>query len=141
VSDPYTPYAHRFGYILQNLLTNIIESNFDLAANLPVRVVGDADVARLGDSFKAGCDVYTITENVVVVDDDIANVNAYAEFDPEFLRHAGVLFAHLPLDFYRTADRVDSARELNQHTVAGGLNDAATVRDDRGVYKRFSERL
>ena len=106
-----------------------------------MRIVGDADAARLGDSLKARCDVDAVAENIVVVDDDVADVNADAKFDPEFRRHAGVLLGHLPLDFHRTARRIDCACELDQHAVAGGLDDAAAVAGDSGIDKRSSERL
>ena len=60
----------------------------DLAANLPMRIVGDADAARFGNSFKACCDVDPIAEDIVVVDDDVANVNTDTKLDPEFGGHA-----------------------------------------------------
>ena len=48
------------------------------AANLPVCIVGNANAARFGDSLKTRRDVDSIAENIVVVDDDVADVNADA---------------------------------------------------------------
>ena len=58
-----------------------------------MRIIGDADAARLGNSLKARGDVDSVAENIVVVDDDIADVNADPKLDPEVLRHVGVSLA------------------------------------------------
>ncbi len=73
-------------------------------------------------------DVDAVAENIVVVDDDVADMDADAEFDPLILRHGGVLLGHAALDLDRAARRVDGAGELDQHAVAGGLDDAAAMR-------------
>ena len=127
--------------ILQGLLTDIIERDVDLAANLPMGVVGDADAARLGDSLEARRDIDTIAENIVVVDDDVADMDADAEFDPEVRGHVDIALGHCALDFHRAAHRIDSAGELDQHAVAGGLDDAAAVRGDPGIDERLRSTL
>ena len=58
-----------------------------------------------------------------------------------FRRHVGIVLGHLPLDFHRTARRIDCACELDQHAVAGRLDDAAAVAGDLGIDKRLAERL
>ena len=127
------PRPHRLGDILQRLRTHIVEDNIDLAADLPLRVIGNADAARLGDPFKARRDIDAVAEDIVVVDDDVADVNADAKFDPRVLRHVGVLLGHGALDFDRATRRIDGAREFDQHAVAGGLDDAAAMRGDGGI--------
>ena len=57
-------------------------SDINLLADLPIGVVGDADAARLGNAFERERDVDAVAEDVVVVDDDVADVDADAEFDP-----------------------------------------------------------
>jgi hypothetical protein len=79
---------HRLGDILQVLLADVVERTVDLAANMPMRIVGDADTARFGNSLKARCDVDPIAEDIVVVDDDVANVNTDTKLDSEFGGHA-----------------------------------------------------
>jgi hypothetical protein len=80
--------------VLQALGTHVIEGDTDLAADLTLRVVGDANAARLRDSLKAHRDIHCITQDVVFVDDYIADVNADAELDPLILRHIDILFGH-----------------------------------------------
>ena len=87
------PGAHRFSDVFQCLKAHIIVGEIDLAADLPVCVIGDADAARLRDSFEACRDVDAIAKNIVVIDDDVADVNADTKFDPAVLRHVGVLRA------------------------------------------------
>ena len=45
-------------------------------------VVGDADPARLRDPFQPRGDVDAVAEDIVVVDDDVADMNADAEVEP-----------------------------------------------------------
>ncbi len=120
------------------MFPDVLESDIDLAANLPVGVIGNADAAWLGDSLKPRCDVDTIAKNIVVVDDDVADVNANAKFDPEFRRYADVLFSHLSLNLRRTAYGVDGTGKLDQRAIAGGIDDATAVGGDRRIDQRPS---
>ena len=72
---------HRLGDVLEFCSPDVLEGDIDLAANLPVGVVGDADAAGLSDSFKPRGNVDAVAENVVVIDDDVADMDADAEFD------------------------------------------------------------
>ena len=123
----------------EGLRPKIVPTDIDLAANLPIGIVGDADTARLGDALEPRGDVDAVAEDIVVVDDDVADVDADAKFDPLVLRHVGVLLGHAALDFDRAADGIDGAGEFHQHAVAGGLDDAAAMRSDSGINKGLSE--
>ena len=48
-------------------------------------------------------------------------------------RHVGIALAHLALDFGGAGHRIHHARELDQHAVAGDLDDAALMLGDLGV--------
>ena len=76
------PRAHRLGNVLEGLLAQVIEGDLDLAADLPIGVIGDANAARLGDAFQPRRDVDAVAEDVVAVDDDVADIDADAELDP-----------------------------------------------------------
>jgi hypothetical protein len=123
------------------LLTHIIEDDIDLASDLSLCVIGNADATWFRDAFEPGGYVDAVSEDVVVIEDDIADMNADAEFDPDILRYADVLFGHAVLDFIGTPGRVHYAGEFHQHAVAGGLDDAAAMRGDCGIDERLSERL
>jgi hypothetical protein len=131
----------RLGDILQGLKSQIIENNIDLAADLPVRIVGDTYATGLCYAFKACCYVDAIAEDVIVVDDDIADVNANAKLDPDILGHIGVLFGHATLEFDRTARSIDRTGELDQHAVTGRLDYATAMRRDLEIDDGFPESL
>jgi hypothetical protein len=71
-----TPSSHWFSNILQDLWSHSIERDMDLTADLALYVVGNTDASWLGDPFKAGGDIYAVPEDIVVVDDYVAEVNA-----------------------------------------------------------------
>ena len=106
-----------------------------------MRVVGDADTARLRNPFKTCGDIDTIAEDIVVIDDDVADVNADPKFDPLGLRHGGILLDHAALDLDGASRRIDGAGKLDQHAVTGRLDDPPTMRSDGGIDEGLSDRL
>jgi len=132
-SQPNPPRQHRLSNIFEGLLSHIITGNLDLAPDLPIRIIGHADPARFGDALKAGSNVYAITEDVVVIENDVTDMNADPEFDPLIRRHGIILFGHAALDFNRTAHRIDGAGKLDQNTVARRLDDVASMGGYGGV--------
>jgi hypothetical protein len=73
--------------------------------------------------------VDTIAKDIISVNDDVADVDADAEND----KRAGVPrvpLHHLFLNPYRAGYGIDGAGELNQHAIAGCLNDPAIVSGD-----------
>src|SRR5436190_14335966 len=135
------PGAHRFSDILQHLKAQIIVDEVDLAADLPLCIIGDTDAARLRYSLEACRDVDAISKNIVIINDDVADVNADTKFDPAVLREAGVVRGHTTLNLDGASRRIHCARELDQHAVARGLHDATSVLDELGINNGFSEHL
>ena len=66
---------------LSSLLAEIVEGESDLAAAPACTRLRDADAARLGDAFQPRGDVDAVAEDVVALDDDVADIDADAEFD------------------------------------------------------------
>src|SRR5271155_2505051 len=104
--------ADRLGDILQFLQSQIIEDNVDFAANLPVRIVGDANATGLCNAFKARCDVDAVAEDIIVIDDYVADMNPDSEFDPQVIGYAGILCGHPTLDLDCAAHSIDRAGKL-----------------------------
>jgi hypothetical protein len=111
-----------------------------IAAGLPVSLAhliahdpADADPARLSQGLKPGRDVDAVAVDVVVIDDDVAEVEPNSKFDAPLRRHLDIPLRHAALDFDRAAHCVDNAGELHKDAVAGELDDAASVLLDFGV--------
>ena len=103
--------------------------------------IGHANPARFGNTFKPSGNVDAVAKDVVVVDDDIADMDAEPEFNSHILRDVGVLRGHRALDLNRATGCIDGAGEFHKHAVTGRLDDAATVGSYSRVNKSFSGRL
>ena len=119
--------------VLHRLLAEIGKGQRELVADLVVRRARDADAAGLAQRFEAGGDVDAVAENVVAVDDDVADIDADPEHDPLVVRNLRVAPGHLALNIDRAGDRIDDTGEFDQHAVAGGLDDAPAVFGDAGI--------
>ena len=135
------PRPHWLGNVLEGLRPKVVAGNLDLAPDLPIGVIRNADAARLCNAFKPCGDVDAVTENVVVIKNDVTDMDTDAEFDPLILRYGGVLLGNAALHFNRTSNRIDCAGKFNQHAVAGCLDDAASMGSYCGVNKGLSDRL
>ena len=101
---------------------------------MPIGVFGKTDRAGLGDSFEARGDIDAVAHQVAVaLLDHVAQMDADAEHDPAFGRHAGVALDEAVLHLDRAAHGVDHAAELDEAAVAGALHDAAMMHGDCGI--------
>src|SRR5205814_704794 len=91
-----------------------------------------ADPAGFGQSFQSGGDIHPITEYVVVLDYNIADIDPNSEFDAP-VRRIGLLLGHTRLPFDRTTQRVNDTREFDEQAIARCLDDASTVLADLWV--------
>ena len=83
--------------------------------------------------FQPGRDVHAVAENVVSVHDHVAQIDADAELDATILRDIFIPAGHGPLDFGRAGHGIHDAGELDQHAVAGDLDDTTVVLRDLAV--------
>src|SRR6516225_402695 len=125
--------AHGSCDVLDLLLAEIVKGEVEAVAHLLVRRGAEADPARLGQRFEPGGDVDAVAENVAILDDDVADIDAHAKFDVPLCRCRGVTGEHLPLHLDRTAHRIDDAGELGEEAVAGRLDDATPMLGDFGI--------
>jgi hypothetical protein len=79
--------------------------------------------ARVSDRLEPRRDVYPVAEYVPSVDNDITNCDADAEFHALFFGHIGISFEHSTLNFRGAGDSVHDTWELDEHPVAGKLDD------------------
>ena len=124
----------RAGDVLDVLLAEILKGDVvEPVADLIAHGARDADAAGLGEHLETRRDVDAIAEDIVVLDDHVAEIDADAELDPPRRRHIGIAPRHPPLDLGSARHRVNDAAELHQHAVAGRLDDAAPVLGNGGI--------
>src|SRR6202051_4436336 len=83
-----------------------------------------AQAPRLAQGLKPHGNIDAVTENVVPVDDDVADIDADAKDDALVLRYIDISFGHAALNLDGTSHGVDHAGELNESAVPGILDDA-----------------
>ena len=127
--------------VLQRLLADVFKGEIEPIAEVVAHRARDGDAAGRRDALQPGGHIDAVAENVVALDDDIADIDADAEFDAAAFRDIGVALAHLALDLSGAGDRIHHARKLDQHAVAGQLDDATLVLGDLGVEKLLAMRV
>jgi hypothetical protein len=89
-----------------------------------LRICHQADCSRLRNPFQPYGDINPVAHEVaVVLLDNVAKMNADAEFDALVGRDLGVALDHRPLDFDGAVHRVDDAAEFNDAAVPGALDE------------------
>jgi hypothetical protein len=115
------------------LLAQIRKAEIDLVAHLVAHDPADADPARLGQRLQPRGDIDAVAVNVILLEDDVAKIDADAKLDAAFLGDAVIAQRHLALQFDRAAHCIDDARKLGQQPVAGSFDDATAMLGDLGV--------
>src|ERR1700678_1009727 len=119
---------HRLGDILELGLAEIGDGEIEPRAHLAVGVFRQTDRTRLGDAFQPRGDIDAVAHQIAVgLLDDVAEMNADAEYDAPLRRQAGVALDHAVLDFDRAAYGVDDAAKLDEESVAHSFHDPPAV--------------
>src|SRR5262245_52067964 len=100
---------HRLCDVLELLVALVLEHRVELATDLAHGIFGDTNRARLGDALQARRDVDAVAENIVLLDDDVADMYADAELDPPVLRQIGIARGHPALNCQCATHRIDDA--------------------------------
>jgi hypothetical protein len=119
---------NRSGNVFEILFADVLKRQVKFANGVFLHACGDADAARLGQAFEPGRDIYPIAENVAVLDNDIALMDADTPSDTAFRRHR-----RLPRS--GATERVDDAGKLGQEAITGGFDDAALMLGELGIDK------
>ena len=125
----------RTRHVLDHLLAEILEPHLDLVGDLFAHRVGDANAGGWRHRLEPRRDVHAITEDVVVLDDDVAEMDADAELDASIVAHTNIVLGHRPLQVHGLAQRIDDAGELHQDAITGGLDEAPMVPFDARVHE------
>jgi hypothetical protein len=85
---------------------------------------GSASVSRRAATIDA------VAENVIVLDDDVAEIDADTKLDPPLDRHLGVALSHGGLYLHGALHRINDAGKFDKQSVASRLDDAALMLAD-----------
>ena len=110
------------------MLTFVLEWIREFVSDLVSHHSRDTDAARLRQRLQTRSYVDTVAENVALVGDDIANVDADAKPYPAVFWHIQLALGHPVLDLYGAAHGINHAGKLCQEAVAGVF-----LRSGRGV--------
>src|ERR1700730_203945 len=77
---------------------------------------------------QACCDVHAVAEDVVILDHDVADIDADAELDAPICGHISIALGHASLHLSRTAQRIHHTTELDEQAVACRLDAPAVLR-------------
>src|SRR5258708_18337722 len=104
----------------------------DLAPHLPKSVSGNADTAGFGNAFEPCRDVDAVAEDVVPLDQNIAEMDADAPFHAAFAGNPRIAFRRQVLQCEGAVDGADHRAKFDQDAVTGGIEDPpAMMRDER----------
>src|SRR5215470_18045548 len=121
------PDLNRSSNVLECLCAAIVKCGVETVAHILMHSARYANPAGCRDFLEPGGDVDPVAEDVVAVDDDVAEVDANAERDATVLGPLRGAISHRRLQFDGTAHCIDHARELNEQPVARGLHNATAV--------------
>ena len=124
---------NRLVEILDLLLAEIGHGDRQSRTDLVVHRRRDPDRIRLGERFQTRGDIDAVAQQIVTVDDHIAEMDADAEPHrssfgiPRCVRSDRILYCYCALH------GGDCAGEIRHHAVAGGMKDAAAMLRDQRV--------
>jgi hypothetical protein len=87
----------------------------------------------LGQSFKPRCDIDPVSMNVAAINDNVPDVDAHPEPNQALVGNSRLVFSHKPLNFGRTANRINDACELHEQPIPHRFDNAAAVFLDFGI--------
>ena len=131
----------RPGDVLCQHLAKVVKAERKFVAHGVAHGAGDANAPWRSHCFQPRRDIHAVAVDVIAVTDDIANIDAYAEFDPPVERHGFVALGHAPLHVHSAPHRVHRTGKFHQQPIARGLDDAPAMADQNGIHHILEVRL
>ena len=131
--EPHSVDPHRAGNVLEALLAQIVEGEVETPGYVLLNTGGHANASGLGQTFQPSRDVHPVTEDVVVLHNDVALVNADTKLDAIVARCSGISLSHPVLPLGRTTQCINHTGKFDQQAITGRFDDAAPVFGDLRV--------
>lgn len=107
--------------VLQRLPAAIVEAEIEAGADMVAHRRRDRDAAGFRHGLRPCGDIDAVAEDIVVLDDDVAEVDADAKADAPVFRHIVIVPRRAALDVDGAGDRVDDAAEFGEQPIAEQL--------------------
>jgi hypothetical protein len=114
------------------VLADVIEDEVELAGGVLLHSCRYTDAARHRQRFEPSSDIDPVTKNIALFHDDVALMDANAEFNPFRGGCPGIAPGHRLLHLGRAAQGVHHAGEFDEQSVAGGLDQPTAMCGDLG---------
>jgi hypothetical protein len=115
------------------VLSNVGEGEVETPGYVLLNSGRHANATGLGQTFQPCRDIHPVTENVVVLHNDVALVNADTELDATGRRHISVTLGPGVLNLSRTPQGINHTGEFDQQAITGRFDYAAPVFADLRV--------
>src|SRR5664279_48303 len=106
-----------------------------------MRAAREANASGVGNPFQSRGNIDAVAENVVALNDNVANIDTDTQFDAPLPRFSSIALGHSALNVDSAGNRVNGAAKLHQRAVAHQLDDPAQMGGDLGIDKFAPQRL
>ena len=119
--------------VLDRLRTEVRELQRQDFPYLIIGHTGDTKPTSTRERLQSRRDVHPITKQVTGADHDVTDMHPDAEVDLTVLRNRRIGLGQGILGLHGTADGINGASKLRQHTIARRVGDAAPIRRNQPV--------
>jgi hypothetical protein len=131
--EPHSVDAHRAGNVLEALLSHVVKGEIQTPGYVLLNTGRNANASGLSQTFQPSRDVHSVTEDVAVLHNNVALVNADTELNAIVARHGGISLTHPVLPLGRTSQGINHTGKFDQQSITGRFDDAAPVFGDLRV--------
>jgi hypothetical protein len=125
--------ADRLGDVLDAMAAKWAVVEIELVPHLIVDGVRNANRTGLGERFEPRGDVYAIAEDIVAIDDDVAEIDPNPQLETTLRRNGLIDRKCGALHLDGAAERVDHTRKIGQQAVARRADNPPSMSSDQGV--------
>ena len=119
--------THRTLDVLQREFAKVAELRIYAIDHGIVGNSGYDDAARLSNTFEPARDIHAVAKNVVVFDNDVADIDPDTKLKTLIWRHGDIALSHSVLNVQSAASGVNDTCELDQEPITGGLDDTSPM--------------
>nr|WP_233421979.1 hypothetical protein [Ruegeria profundi] len=124
-----------FGDILDLSHPQIFDGEIELGMDLFENASRHVNAIRDSQAFNACGDIYTIPVNVILIDDNVANIETDPVSHLRILRQVRISDAYIVLHVQRTPNGLNCTCKLKKQAVAHQFDDAPMSRSDNWFKK------